>query len=75
MSRQRKRPPEVDMDKVAKGLGAKRGTKLKAGAGYFGALQTAANRPPIEMPDDEQVSRRVTVIMRHIFGPKWKGVS
>lgn len=40
----------LDMDKLAKGLGAKRKGKVSAGAGYPGAMQTAAevaaNIPP-----------------------------
>lgn len=33
----------IDMDKVAKGLGAKRRGRLAAPGGYFGALQLAAD--------------------------------
>ncbi len=32
----------LNMDKIAKGLGAKRGGKLRAGAGYFGAMELVA---------------------------------
>lgn len=33
----------LDMDKIAKGLGARRGKKVRATAGYFGALQLLAD--------------------------------
>lgn len=33
----------LDMDKIAKGLGARRGEKVRATAGYFGALQLVAD--------------------------------
>ena len=36
---------QLDMDKIAKGLGAERGGEIPAKGGYFGALQTAASRP------------------------------
>lgn len=32
----------LDMDRIAKGLGAERSGKVSAGGGYFGALQLAA---------------------------------
>jgi len=32
----------LDMEKIAKGLGAARRGKIPASAGYFGALQVAA---------------------------------
>ena len=32
----------LDMDRIAKGLGAERGGKVATGGGYFGALQLAA---------------------------------
>ena len=32
----------LDLDRIAKGLGAERGGKVLAGGGYFGALQLAA---------------------------------
>jgi len=32
----------LDMEKIAKGLGAARRGKISASAGYFGALQVAA---------------------------------
>jgi 4-aminobutyrate aminotransferase-like enzyme len=32
----------LDMDRIAKGLGAERRGKVSAGGGYFGALQLAA---------------------------------
>jgi hypothetical protein len=37
-----KRKPKLDVDKVAKMLGAERGVKVTAKGGYFGALQLAA---------------------------------
>ncbi|MCP4654082.1 MAG: hypothetical protein GY856_01555 [bacterium] len=33
---------ELDMDKIAAGLGAKRRGKVKSSGGYFGAMQLAA---------------------------------
>src|SRR5437762_13012759 len=33
----------LDMDKIAKGLGAKRRGKVAAGGGYFGAMQLLAD--------------------------------
>ena len=40
-----KRVKEIEkmMDEIAKGLGAKRKGQIKAGGGYFGAMQTAAD--------------------------------
>lgn len=44
----------LDMDKIAAGIGGKPKGKLKAGPGFFGALQVAAERrklvnlPPVE---------------------------
>jgi hypothetical protein len=35
--------PRLDMDKIAKGLRAKRRGSVYAGSGYFGALQLAAD--------------------------------
>lgn len=35
--------PKLDMEKIAKGLGAKRKGEVKAGGGYFGAMQLAAD--------------------------------
>jgi len=34
---------QLDMDKIAKGLGAKRRGKVPAGGGYFGAMQLLAD--------------------------------
>src|SRR6266540_1016297 len=34
---------QLDMDKIAKGLGAERRGKVPAGGGYFGAMQLAAD--------------------------------
>jgi hypothetical protein len=36
---------KVDIKKIEKALGAKSKGKIKADSGYFGALETAANRP------------------------------
>jgi len=40
-----KRVKEIEkmMDKIVKGIDAKRMGKIKAGSGYFGAMQTAAD--------------------------------
>lgn len=40
-----KRVKEIEkmMDKIAKGLGTKCKEKIKAGSGYFGAMQTVAD--------------------------------
>lgn len=35
--------PQLDMDKIAQGLGAKRGGKITTGGGYHGALQLLAD--------------------------------
>jgi len=35
--------PKLDMDKIAKGLGAERRGKVLVGGGYFGAMQLAAD--------------------------------
>lgn len=37
-----KSKPQLDMEKIAKALGAERGGPLPAGGGHFGALQVAA---------------------------------
>ena len=37
-----KRKPKIDMDRIARLLGAERGGKVTAKSGYFGALQLAA---------------------------------
>src|SRR5712671_8200946 len=34
---------QLDMDKIAKGLGAERGGRIRASGGYFGALQLLAD--------------------------------
>ncbi len=34
--------PRIDIDKIARGLGAKRRGKVRAGGGYFGAMQLVA---------------------------------
>ena len=34
--------PRIDMDKIAKGLGAKRRGKVRVGGGHFGAMQLVA---------------------------------
>ena len=34
--------PKLDMDKIAKGIGAQRIGKVRASGGYFGAVQLAA---------------------------------
>jgi hypothetical protein len=34
--------PKIDIDKIAKGLGARRRGSVAAGSGYFGAMQIAA---------------------------------
>jgi hypothetical protein len=35
--------PKLDMDKIAKGLGAERRGTVKTGSGYFGAMQLVAD--------------------------------
>src|SRR5256712_6620391 len=34
---------QLDMDKIAKGLGAERGGRIRASGGYFGAMQLLAD--------------------------------
>lgn len=36
---------QIDHDKIANGLGAERGGEIPAKSGYFGAMETAANKP------------------------------
>jgi hypothetical protein len=44
-TRKNAKKTKVDIKKIEKSLGAKSKGKIKAGSGYFSALETAANRP------------------------------
>ncbi len=70
----------LDMDKIAKGLGAERGGELKANGGYFGAMGTAAQIAPtiIEAKEDFQIKLEDALVVaglptdpRQIIGQKF----
>jgi hypothetical protein len=43
---------QLDMAKIAKGLGAKRQTKVHSSGGYFGAMQLSASADAAALPDE-----------------------
>jgi len=78
---EKERRPMLDMDKIAKGLGAERRGKVpKPGGGYFGAMQTATERVTrrysrhVPTPDDWYPTwANGTAKGSVIQNPPWRG--